>query len=271
MRAMREAMEAERESMRRQVAELQEALASKTAVEQAAAAAAAAPTPVESVAESVGTASVVESEAGDAFDDSPPKPRSAPPQPEPPLRKGRNRRSIAGHGRSWGDILTFLSQPRRSATPLPEEQRGRAVVYSSRQLQQFEMTRTVAVLRSSQVFKLLSEEEARVLIDGMSLKDYAAGEVLMLEGEVGESLYVIVSGTVSIRARDASGEDVEFLTKGAGTAVGEGGLVAGDPRRATVAARTVCRVSSMCLLASVSMCLRLTSPAISPRPSSATA
>jgi CRP-like cAMP-binding protein len=67
--------------------------------------------------------------------------------------------------------------------------------------------------------------------------DFAAGEVIFREGEIGEAMYAIQEGEVELRIGDTV---LEVL--GAGQIVGEMALVDHSPRSATAIARTACKV-----------------------------
>ena len=68
-----------------------------------------------------------------------------------------------------------------------------------------------------------------------NLKTFAAGQILFNEGEPGDLMYVLISGTASI---SVSGKIVEFAEVGA--IVGEMGMIDEGHRSATVKAKTDC-------------------------------
>src|ERR1700733_4933201 len=63
-------------------------------------------------------------------------------------------------------------------------------------------------------------------------REYRAGEVLFREGESGEEMFVIQSGTVQI-TKHASGEERPLATLGRGEFLGEMAILNGKPRTAT--------------------------------------
>ncbi len=67
------------------------------------------------------------------------------------------------------------------------------------------------------------------------LKPLAAGQILFKEGEPGESMYVLMSGTAEI---SVNGKVVEFAE--AGAIVGEMGMIDEGARSATVMAKSDC-------------------------------
>lgn len=69
-----------------------------------------------------------------------------------------------------------------------------------------------------------------------NLKLLAAGQVLFKEGEPGDLMYVLLSGTAEIRVGN---KVVEYA--GAGTVVGEMGMIDEGSRSATVVAKSDCK------------------------------
>jgi EAL domain-containing protein (putative c-di-GMP-specific phosphodiesterase class I) len=73
-----------------------------------------------------------------------------------------------------------------------------------------------------------------------SKKSYKIGEVIMRQGEPGESAYIIESGRVEISFKSANGKVQTVGTRGPGTMIGEMALVDNAPRTATVLAIENC-------------------------------
>jgi CRP-like cAMP-binding protein len=67
------------------------------------------------------------------------------------------------------------------------------------------------------------------------VRTFLAGEQICVEGEYGDEMYVVQSGTVQVLM---SGKQME--TVGEGGIVGEMGLISDQPRSATVIADTDC-------------------------------
>lgn len=76
------------------------------------------------------------------------------------------------------------------------------------------------------------------LLVHMDMRELAPGDVVIEEGEVGDSFFVLVSGKVRVQRRDDQGQDVvlAYLTEGA--FFGEMALLQDGARTATVAAET---------------------------------
>lgn len=69
----------------------------------------------------------------------------------------------------------------------------------------------------------------------MTTRTYMSGEQVFAEGDTGDQMYVVQSGTVQVLMQ---GKQVELV--GVGGIVGEMGLISDQPRSATVIADTDC-------------------------------
>jgi transcriptional regulator with AAA-type ATPase domain len=83
----------------------------------------------------------------------------------------------------------------------------------------------------------LSEESLKMLAEAMNAMSFAAGEVLIEQGEPGRRFHLIVAGRVEVRVRTSAGGTVTSLaTLGEGECVGEMSLLTGDVTSAEVVA-----------------------------------
>jgi CRP-like cAMP-binding protein len=82
----------------------------------------------------------------------------------------------------------------------------------------------------------LGRDALLALTEGMVLHRYTAGEPVLREGELGDSLYVVASGRFAVSKRDGAGEAVVLAHLGEGDFFGEMALLSGAPRAATVEA-----------------------------------
>ncbi len=71
-----------------------------------------------------------------------------------------------------------------------------------------------------------------------SFREAAAGETIVAEGEREAFLCLVVEGELDVVKRDSSGSPRVLAPLGPGTSFGEMSLLDGEPRSATVAART---------------------------------
>ncbi len=97
--------------------------------------------------------------------------------------------------------------------------------------------RMLAVSRVSLFEGLKSDNNAMLeLCRIMDTQDYVAGHTLINEGAMGDELFILVEGQVSVYRKTPDGDPYKVaILKGEMTpALGEGGLVASEARSATV-------------------------------------
>lgn len=92
-----------------------------------------------------------------------------------------------------------------------------------------------SVTRTS-LFVGLSPSELAALIGGLSLRSFEAGDILVTEGEPGDSLFLVTTGAVRVFVRDREGRNRRVRTLGEGMFFGEVSVLRGVPRTATVTA-----------------------------------
>lgn len=110
--------------------------------------------------------------------------------------------------------------------------------------------RAEELLSRVDLFAALPGEVRRALAEAAQLRYYDAGEALVREGEEGESLMLLARGSVEVwttggdatAGSTAGGRRVQLAVLGAGDYFGEMSLLTGEPRSATVTARTPCEV-----------------------------
>jgi small-conductance mechanosensitive channel/CRP-like cAMP-binding protein len=100
------------------------------------------------------------------------------------------------------------------------------------------------LLRGVQLFSDLDDSVLWHLAGGADQQHYDDGEVLVREGDFGDSLFVIVSGQVQITksGADLGTDAITLASMGAGGFFGEMSLLTGEPRSATVTADGGCEV-----------------------------
>ncbi|MCC7484667.1 MAG: mechanosensitive ion channel [Burkholderiales bacterium] len=101
-----------------------------------------------------------------------------------------------------------------------------------------EVERRVAALRGVELFAFLAADELAALAGRLVPAPFAAGDVITRQGAVAHWLYLLTGGEADVWV--AAGDTPRKLvaTLGPGTVFGEGGMMTGEPRRATVIART---------------------------------
>jgi CRP/FNR family transcriptional regulator, cyclic AMP receptor protein len=100
---------------------------------------------------------------------------------------------------------------------------------------------TAEVLQRSALFKDFSETGVRIFAEIAQAKTFPAGSPLFVENMVGESLFIVRSGTVRVTHRTAEGER-ELAVLGAGEHVGEMALLGKTVRLVSAVAATPCEV-----------------------------
>lgn len=91
---------------------------------------------------------------------------------------------------------------------------------------------------SSPLFADFSEGDLVAVIQGLELATYGPGDILILEGDPGTSLFVITSGVVRAFVRQPDGKNKQVREMGEGSFFGEIAVLSGKPRTATVTAKT---------------------------------
>ena len=92
----------------------------------------------------------------------------------------------------------------------------------------------------SAIFSDFTERDLLDVVRGFKLRSVQPGEILVSEGEPGGSLFVLVTGTVRVFARDESGRNHQVRLLEEGDFFGEVSLVNGSPRTATITAAAPC-------------------------------
>ncbi|MFL5319060.1 MAG: cyclic nucleotide-binding domain-containing protein [Myxococcaceae bacterium] len=96
----------------------------------------------------------------------------------------------------------------------------------------------VSVLARSPLFEMLSNQELEYVAELSRPRRYQAGQIIFEEGELGDSLYVIISGEVEVLRRDGSGEQKPITVLGQPEFFGEMSLIDKEFRSATARAKT---------------------------------
>jgi hypothetical protein len=94
----------------------------------------------------------------------------------------------------------------------------------------------------SPLFRDFSVDEMVAVIHGLKLLTFEAGEIIISEGEAGESLYMLSAGRVKAFQRNAAGKQALLGEMSEGAFFGEISVLTGKPRTATVVAATACEL-----------------------------
>jgi len=88
----------------------------------------------------------------------------------------------------------------------------------------------------SPFFEVLSDEEREALVNEMELEQHDEGHVIISEGQLGSSMYVIASGEVKVFTTGKDNKPVYLAKLGEGDFFGEVSVLTGKPRTATITA-----------------------------------
>jgi len=100
----------------------------------------------------------------------------------------------------------------------------------------------MGALGAAPVFQGFTETGLRIFASITAEKRVPAGSPLFVEGMVGESLFVVVEGTVRLTQKGAEGGDREVGTAGPGDQLGELAVLAPSVRLVTAVAGGDCLV-----------------------------
>jgi small-conductance mechanosensitive channel len=91
-------------------------------------------------------------------------------------------------------------------------------------------------LRKIDFLRDLDDNELRVIVPTVRTHQFGAGEILMRDGDHGESLFIIRRGTVEVLVPGADGTERRVNTQQSPAFIGEISLMTGAPRNATIRA-----------------------------------
>jgi small-conductance mechanosensitive channel/CRP-like cAMP-binding protein len=103
-----------------------------------------------------------------------------------------------------------------------------------------ELKRRTEAVRSIDLFGELTADEAETVAAGLEPAPFADGDVITRQGAVAHWLYILASGRVDVVVERPDGSRHLVAELDAPTVFGEMGLLTGEPRHATVLARTSC-------------------------------
>src|SRR5581483_7849949 len=95
---------------------------------------------------------------------------------------------------------------------------------------------TASILAQSPLLQGMPEESLDQIAAGARRRSYRRGEVVFHQGDPGDSLLIIESGTLKVVVYSDSGDETVLAILGPGEFVGELALIDGEARSATVQA-----------------------------------
>jgi hypothetical protein len=174
------------------------------------------------------------------------------PQEREPVRPGAS--TAATLEVEWDEVSPSegLSRAESAATvteieaPMSEEDFGRRLVEVAHEALEnmaprLETPATGPVV-ASPLFSDFSEAELRAVIRGLRLLTFEPGDIILSEGEPGETVFVLATGAVKAFVRNPEGSLRLVREMGEGSFFGEISILSGAPRTATVTAAARCEV-----------------------------
>lgn len=93
-----------------------------------------------------------------------------------------------------------------------------------------------------EIFRDLTEEEVFALMEISTTQDFDAGQIILKEGAIGESFYLILDGEVMLRKKQHAVSSAWSIRLKSGSVLGEMGFLLRVPRSMTAAALTHCKL-----------------------------
>jgi CRP-like cAMP-binding protein len=97
-------------------------------------------------------------------------------------------------------------------------------------------------LVASPLFEGFTEEELLAFIQALRVSAYEPGEIIITEGEPGQSVFILTVGSVRVFVRNPTGHDMQLCQLKEGAFFGEMSALSGRPRTATVTAASRCEL-----------------------------
>jgi signal transduction histidine kinase len=119
------------------------------------------------------------------------------------------------------------------------------------------------ILKEIPLFSLLPSEVLNDVVKRGHTHAFEAGQVVCEEGDVTDTMYIILDGQLRVFKHDGQGHEVDIALLKSGDFFGEMAMLDSKPRSATVACLTPCQLFMLDRLAFVSLLLHADSQAIS--------
>jgi CRP/FNR family cyclic AMP-dependent transcriptional regulator len=94
----------------------------------------------------------------------------------------------------------------------------------------------LAQLQAARLFKGIPSHDLQALIDVMERKSFAADEVIFRKGDIGDSMFLILSGKVRIFTQDAAQNEIDLVYLGPPRIFGDFVIFDQKPRSASAVA-----------------------------------
>ncbi len=104
------------------------------------------------------------------------------------------------------------------------------------------MTQAESLIKQVDIFTDLDPQSLALLVERSRILNFRKNSILMTEGETGECMYIIESGSVKIYISDEDGSELTLFVEGPGSYIGEISLLDDEPRTASALALENTRV-----------------------------
>ena len=95
----------------------------------------------------------------------------------------------------------------------------------------------ITLLRDSPLFRSLEGAEINRLVELSEIQEYSPGETVVVEGSMGDAIFLLYDGELSVHTLDTGGRDITLAqVNSQGAFFGEVALADPGPRSATVRA-----------------------------------
>lgn len=94
----------------------------------------------------------------------------------------------------------------------------------------------IVFLKSTDLFREIPIEKLLPVAKSLVVKNFSKGEVIVTQGDVGEELFLVVTGRVKVETRSEDGKVIPRTELGEGQGFGEMSLLDKQVRSATVTA-----------------------------------
>ena len=167
---------------------------------------------------------------------------------------GAKERISALHNKQSGNdgstgLLPKGATAEKNDTPISDESEMKSFLYDSDSLESefslskkqelasySEKEKEIGISKDIEIFSGLSHDEFVAVVDKIEPITFSAGEVIVREGDEGDSIYIIVSGEVSIFRNTEFGEEIHITDLSDGAFFGEFGFFLKSKRFATIKA-----------------------------------
>lgn len=96
------------------------------------------------------------------------------------------------------------------------------------------MNTAVELLKNVELFQHMTDDQLAALARQSRELSYRKHSVLMSEGDTGESMFVIKTGSVKVYVSDSEGHELVLYEQGPGAVIGDISLLDDEPRSASV-------------------------------------